>query len=298
MALMISNINRSKNRFNDRKTECREQITSLGLDDKIWERVHEFLDYEWESNHCLDREKFLNSLSPALQDEISVIMVGNLISKVPFFESMETTCLVAMVRRLKSRLYLRDDFIVHKGRRGREMYFVHSGRGDVIVKGISVHQMRAGRYFGEISMLVPNSKRTATVRAGKNSDLYVLSVDDFREVLTDFPDAAENVEEAFFQIITKFKVRLPATIDLDHHAGEGCYSIARVPRNVQQFHPPNIIHPLRTLNPPSLYHPPCGAYLHSYHGILLDICRIEIRPQSRERREVHSIYEAIEAADP
>ena len=72
--------------------------------------------------------------------------------------------------------------------------------------------MRAGRYFGEISMLVPNSKRTATVRAGKNSDLYVLSVDDFREVLTDFPDAAENVEEAFFQIITKFKVRLPVIL--------------------------------------------------------------------------------------
>ena len=279
MALMISNINRSKNRFNDRKTECREQITSLGLDDKIWERVHEFLDYEWESNHCLDREKFLNSLSPALQDEISVIMVGNLISKVPFFESMETTCLVAMVRRLKSRLYLRNDYIVHKGRRGREMYFVRSGRGDVIIKGISVHQMRAGRYFGEIAMLAPNSKRTATVRAGKNSDLYVLSVDDFREVLTDFPDAAENVEEAFFQVITKYKVRSPPPVTIARPlcGGEGCYSIARVPRDAQLYHPPNILPPLRTLNLPSLCHLTCKLRvrtLPSYHGMFLDIRRI------------------------
>ena len=47
MALLISNINRSKNRFTERTNDCREQITSLGLDQKIWERVHDFLDFEW-----------------------------------------------------------------------------------------------------------------------------------------------------------------------------------------------------------------------------------------------------------
>ena len=136
-------------------------------------------------------------------------MVGSLISKVPFFESMESTCLIAMVRHLKSRLYLRNDFVVYQGRRGTEMFFIRSGRGDVIINDKELHQMHAGRYFGEIAMLSRKAKRTATVRAGLNSDLYVLSVDDFREVLTDFPEEAQKVESAFITVIQKYKVKVP-----------------------------------------------------------------------------------------
>ena len=69
--------------------------------------------------------------------------------------------------------------------------------------------MHAGRYFGEIAMLSRKAKRTATVRAGLNSDLYVLSVDDFREVLTDFPEEAQKVESAFITVIQKYKVKVP-----------------------------------------------------------------------------------------
>ena len=126
-------------------------------------------------------------------------MVGSLIAKVPFFESMETTCLIAMVRCPKSRLYLRNDYVVYQGHRGTEMFFIRTGRGDVIIKGKEVHRVGAGRYFGEIAMLSKKSMRTATVRAGLNSDLYVLSVEDFRGVLSDFPDEAHKVESALYR---------------------------------------------------------------------------------------------------
>ena len=121
MSLLIANFNRTSNRLKQRRSDCEEQLLALGFDDKLYTRVQRYLSFEWETNRCLDRGSFISSLSPALQDEINVVMVGSLIAKVPFFATMETTCLIAMVRELRSRLYLANDYIIHKGRRGREM---------------------------------------------------------------------------------------------------------------------------------------------------------------------------------
>ena len=41
------------------------------------------------------------------------------------------------------------------------MYFLMHGFADVIApNGIVVHTMQRGQYFGEIALLVPNTKRT------------------------------------------------------------------------------------------------------------------------------------------
>ena len=65
--------------------------------------------------------------------------------------------------------------------------------------------MQKGSYFGEVAMLCPNSKRTATIRAGSNCDIYVLAIDAFRSVLLDFPEAAEAIEDAFLEVIENYK---------------------------------------------------------------------------------------------
>ena len=55
-----------------------------------------------------------------------------------------------------------------------------------------VHVFKEGGYFGE-TVLLKESKRTATVRAGSYCDLQVLRSELFMEVVDEFPTSAQHI---------------------------------------------------------------------------------------------------------
>ena len=94
---------------------------------------------------------------------------------------------------------LAGDFVCRKGEVGREMYIVNRGKLEVVSEnGQKVYAvLEVGSYFGEISVLcVSNAgnRRTASVRSVGYSDLFCLSKDDLTEVLNEYPELKEKIE--------------------------------------------------------------------------------------------------------
>ena len=96
------------------------------------------------------------------------------------------------------------------GEVGKEMYIVSRGRLQVVADNgkTILATLRAGSYFGEISILNMGSagnRRTASVRSVGYSDLFVLSKKDLWEVLKDYPTARVRLEAIAVKRLEKYK---------------------------------------------------------------------------------------------
>ena len=98
----------------------------------------------------------------------------------------------------------------HAGEVGKEMNIVSRGRLQVVTENGKniLALLRAGSYFGEISILNMGSagnRRTASVRSVGYSDLFVLSKKDLWEVLKDYPTARVRLEAIALKKLQKYK---------------------------------------------------------------------------------------------
>jgi CRP-like cAMP-binding protein/Zn-dependent protease len=99
--------------------------------------------------------------------------------------------------------------VVTEGDVGDRLFLIHSGSAEIAVSGksgpVPLAALGPGELFGEIALLQPDGKRTATVTA--TTDLLVLSLaaPAFHEVLAAHPDARAAFEElAETLLVTKF----------------------------------------------------------------------------------------------
>ncbi|XP_032879294.1 cyclic nucleotide-gated cation channel alpha-4 [Amblyraja radiata] len=111
--------------------------------------------------------------------------------------------------RLRPQALAPGDTVCRRGDVGRHMYLVRDGCLAVIgPDGLPIATLHAGSYFGEISVLhIPGNKsgnrRTATIQSVGYSDLLVLSKEDLAEVLQEFPEARQDLEEKGREMLRK-----------------------------------------------------------------------------------------------
>jgi CRP-like cAMP-binding protein len=96
-------------------------------------------------------------------------------------------------RRLKPVRFRQRETIVREGEPGHEMYFVESGRVQVVrgsgPRALILADLGAGDLFGEMALLSGNP-RSATVTALSDVDLWVMSQEDFDDLVTAYPNLA------------------------------------------------------------------------------------------------------------
>ncbi|HFD40671.1 MAG TPA: cyclic nucleotide-binding domain-containing protein, partial [Anaerolineae bacterium] len=116
-------------------------------------------------------------------------------------------------QRLKPVRYRQGEIVIREGDPGDEMYFIESGRVQVVrgsgERAILLDEMGAGDLFGEMALLT-HSPRSATVTALSDLNLWVLSQADFEDLVTAYPNLAlslsrllserlRNVDERFLK---------------------------------------------------------------------------------------------------
>jgi len=84
-------------------------------------------------------------------------------------------------------MYLYNDEIIREGTIGKKMYFISRGTVRIVNNKAKSHLLSDGAFFGEISLILPNLRRVASVYADSYCYLYSLTVDDFNNVLEEFP---------------------------------------------------------------------------------------------------------------
>lgn len=134
----------------------------------------------------------------------------SIVSKVALFQGCDRQMIFDMLKRLKSVVYLPEDFVCKKGEIGREMYIIKAGEVQVVggPDGKTVFvTLRAGSVFGEISLLAGGggNRRTANVKAHGFANLFILDKKDLAEILVHYPESEKLLRKKAKKMLTKDK---------------------------------------------------------------------------------------------
>ena len=91
---------------------------------------------------------------------------------MPFFQKADPEFVSALVNLLKFEVYLFNDEIIREGTIGRKMFFISRGTVRVCSSKAPTTFLTDGSFFGEISLILPNLRRVASVHADSYCYLY------------------------------------------------------------------------------------------------------------------------------
>ena len=121
---------------------------------------------------------------------VSFAMVG----RVPLFANLGVATIARLVGVLRARKVPAGADIVTRGEIGDGMYFIASGEVEIILPDRRI-KLGNGDFFGELALLKPDARRTATVVATKSCELLKLEQRDLQSLLERHADLAETVGE-------------------------------------------------------------------------------------------------------
>ncbi|XP_050778923.1 cyclic nucleotide-gated cation channel beta-1 [Gopherus flavomarginatus] len=160
----------------------------------VQNRVKTWYEYTWHSQGMLDESELMVQLPDKMRLDIAIDVNYNIVSKVALFQGCDRQMIFDMLKRLRSVVYLPNDYVCKKGEIGREMYIIQAGQVQVLGgpdgKTVLV-TLKAGSVFGEISLLAVGggNRRTANVVAHGFTNLFILEKKDLNEILVHYPES-------------------------------------------------------------------------------------------------------------
>jgi CRP/FNR family transcriptional regulator, cyclic AMP receptor protein len=105
------------------------------------------------------------------------------IGRVPLFNGLENRDLKRLADAFKERRYAAGQTIAREGETGAGFFVIGEGTASVSVEGEERASLGAGDYFGEIALIDPEARRTATLTAQTDMVCYGLTVWEFRPIV-------------------------------------------------------------------------------------------------------------------
>ncbi|MBI3168370.1 MAG: SpoIIE family protein phosphatase [Chloroflexi bacterium] len=144
----------------------------------------------------------------------------SLFLKIPLFKDLSREDLFGLVNELPVESYNAGDYLFYEGELGNSLYVVKSGKIEVVLAGGTNDEMHLrfcgpGEYVGEMSLILKQGKRTASVRTTESSQLWMMTRDKFNECIQRWPHLAYSMveimserlessnEAAFHDLVTK-----------------------------------------------------------------------------------------------
>jgi voltage-gated potassium channel len=120
------------------------------------------------------------------------IQTWDLVSKVPFFQSLDPSAIAEITHMLRRLEVPANTPIIRRGKDGDCMYFIAHGEVQVDVKPRPVY-LGTGAFFGELALL-GDAIRTANVFTTQSSTLLILDLADFRTFMAHHPELARVID--------------------------------------------------------------------------------------------------------
>ncbi|XP_032469094.1 cyclic nucleotide-gated cation channel beta-1, partial [Phocoena sinus] len=160
----------------------------------VQNRVKTWYEYTWHSQGMLDESELMVQLPDKMRLDLAIDVNYDIVSKVALFQGCDRQMIFDMLKRLRSVVYLPNDYVCKKGEIGREMYIIQAGQVQVLGgpdgKSVLV-TLKAGSVFGEISLLAVGggNRRTANVIAHGFTNLFILDKKDLNDILVHYPES-------------------------------------------------------------------------------------------------------------
>jgi serine phosphatase RsbU (regulator of sigma subunit) len=118
--------------------------------------------------------------------------------KIPLFQDVPSSELFQVVRELPVETYESGTYIFREGESGEKLYVVMDGSLEVLLGADSPDELLLrtcgpGEYIGEMSLILPDGRRTATVRSKERTRAWVMSRSKFQEIIQRWPKMAYSM---------------------------------------------------------------------------------------------------------
>nr|XP_033811943.1 potassium/sodium hyperpolarization-activated cyclic nucleotide-gated channel 2 [Geotrypetes seraphini] len=182
---LIQSLDSSRRQYQEKYKQVEQYMSFHKLPADFRQRIHDYYEHRYQGK-MFDEDSILEELNEPLREEIVNFNCRKLVASMPLFANADPNFVTGMLTKLKFEVFQPTDYIIREGTIGKKMYFIQHGVVSVLTKGNKEMKLSDGSYFGEICLLT-RGRRTASVRADTYCRLYSLSVDNFNEVLEEYP---------------------------------------------------------------------------------------------------------------
>ncbi|XP_033020033.1 potassium/sodium hyperpolarization-activated cyclic nucleotide-gated channel 1 [Lacerta agilis] len=182
---LIQSLDSSRRQYQEKYKQVEQYMSFHKLPADMRQKIHDYYEHRYQGK-IFDEDSILNELNDPLREEIVNFNCRKLVATMPLFANADPNFVTAMLSKLRFEVFQPGDYIIREGAVGKKMYFIQHGVAGVITKSSKEMKLTDGSYFGEICLLT-KGRRTASVRADTYCRLYSLSVDNFNEVLEEYP---------------------------------------------------------------------------------------------------------------
>ncbi|XP_051915865.1 potassium/sodium hyperpolarization-activated cyclic nucleotide-gated channel 3-like isoform X1 [Hippocampus zosterae] len=182
---LIQSLDSSRRQYQEKYKQVEQYMSFHKLPADMRQRIHDYYEHRYQGK-MFDEESILEELNEPLREEIINFNCRKLVASMPLFANADPNFVTSMLTKLRFEVFQPADYIIREGTIGKKMYFIQHGVVSVLTKNSQDTKLSDGSYFGEICLLT-RGRRTASVRAENYCRLYSLSVDNFNEVLEEYP---------------------------------------------------------------------------------------------------------------
>ncbi|KAJ3285421.1 hypothetical protein HDU79_007343 [Rhizoclosmatium sp. JEL0117] len=184
--------------YNQKMEELKDYITWRQLNNETKDKLISYYETKYRGKY-FEEDTLLGDMNEALRTEIALHNTFDLITKVPFLrrsagDGRDEIFYARIASFLHIRYYIAGDCVTKEGDSGADMFFILSGKLDIVIGGEVYKSLYDGAYFGEVA-LINKVLRTVTVQAKMPSVLYRLTYQDFHTVINEFSDIKARIAE-------------------------------------------------------------------------------------------------------
>ncbi|KAJ3346166.1 Kinesin-like protein kif27 [Entophlyctis luteolus] len=183
IASSLSNMDSRRVAYHQKMDAIKQYMNDRDMDSDMQERVLEYYDYMWERNKGIDVKNLFEDMPSTFKSEVALSLNAAIIDKP--VDCNRRKIAISM----KLYLFTANEYVIHKGDLGSEMFFITQGRIDIFWTTDLLRPTASlieGAHFGEFQTILGH-KHEYSARAVCNTDIYVLSREDIDAAFNAFP---------------------------------------------------------------------------------------------------------------
>lgn len=190
-----------ENKYHEYLNQIENFCDRKKLPKKLKIKIKSYFECRYK-NQFFNEAEIHGTISNNLVTNLKFHDCRKLIKNVSIFKKIPRSLKNDIVNCLTFEIFLPNDVIIQEGIIGDSMYFLASGTAAIFSnQGTELTHIMDGSYFGEISLLIPEQKRIATVIAIETCEVYKLAYSDFQTVIKPHEELLEVMEGIALQRI-------------------------------------------------------------------------------------------------
>ncbi|EEC05141.1 voltage-activated ion channel, putative, partial [Ixodes scapularis] len=209
---LIQSIDYTKRLHREKMEQIEDYMQYRRIPRDLRFRVRNYFEHR-QMGKVFDEEAILEDLSQPLREDVMKHNCRASVRAVPFLSHADPSFVSDVVTRLRYEFFQPGDVIIQQGALGRSMYFIQSGTVKIKNKAFMGTSLVNAYVFSAEICLLTKTTRSASVIAETYCDLFSLSVENFNEVLSQYPSMRSSLETIAAQRIAENSAFRPSESD-------------------------------------------------------------------------------------